>query len=706
MTRGTSSSQVGLFSTQISEQIVRLRALSRNQDGPSEAHLVDLRRAIMATRLLAGSSRILQLDALQSFLEELLLWLQSVEQSTQPLNTTQSLILESVVELEESLMIHLDEVEQETGADLSPFQSQIDDLLTLIRHNTESLEGAIADAEASEETAPTPAPDEPAVAGPEGFDALVESWEQAVAAARAPEEIEGLTAALEPGLGRLRALLIRLRAKAESLDAAFDPAPMAEGLVRAGKADDDPLFGPAVKVLRESTGSLGMALEVDVYGDSGVIAAALRERLGEILSHLVVDVVDSFDALDDPGDRTLHVGFAVREDAGRALIEVADDAPRVHGGSILGDPDHLAVLQGLRRARTLLDQTPGLVRLSEGDDDGRRFVLSVPLDPARPRFRVIAFEGARVAVPASLVDEVIDASGLLYETDESGESVERDGRSVPLADLAFFVGALVPARSPNPCIAVIGSVEKRVGIGCQDEGRVVEIGDLVDAPAGWDAVSYGAITVDGEAIPVLDVKRLLGLRFRPGEALDVPGALADPRVDSFVPAEDEELPPEEVDFEPEAHDEASEESTDETDDDAVVEIDELLEAAPDDPPAPREAFHAVVLVNQSEFRRRDLARTLGATGLEVRIEDDLASASRAITRDGVDLLVTDLRLGQGSGESFHSLRKKHPDLTIVLTSSVAQQYAGELATKTGAHRCWLDPYRKADLDAVLGELTA
>ena len=141
MTRGTSSSQVGLFSTQISEQIVRLRALSRNPDGPSEAHQVDLRRAIMATRLLAGSARIMQLDVLQQFLEELLEWLQRMEQATQPLNTTQALILESVVELEESLMIHLDEVEQETGADLSPFQSQVDDLLTLIRHNSDKIDG-------------------------------------------------------------------------------------------------------------------------------------------------------------------------------------------------------------------------------------------------------------------------------------------------------------------------------------------------------------------------------------------------------------------------------------------------------------------------------------------------------------------------------------------------------------------------------------
>jgi CheY-like chemotaxis protein len=199
---------------------------------------------------------------------------------------------------------------------------------------------------------------------------------------------------------------------------------------------------------------------------------------------------------------------------------------------------------------------------------------------------------------------------------------------------------------------------------------------------------------------VLDVKRLLTLRFRPGDTLDLPGALADPHLDSFVPAEAPRTSlPEEVDFEPEA-------GGAKTSPQAEAPVAPEPRRAPEpEPPRPRR-FESALLVNQSEFRRRDLARTLEGLGLQVLVAEDLPTASRHIERGTVDLLVTDLRLGQDGGESFHTLRDRHPELTIVLTSSVSAQYAGELARKTGAHRCWLDPYRKSDIEGLLQELTA
>ena len=107
MTR-RSSSQVGLFAAQISEQIQRLRPLAGPQGGPGEMQQVDLRRAVMATRLLGGSARILNLEALHVFLDELLDWLQRIEQSRNELTTSQTLILESVIELEDAIFQDLD----------------------------------------------------------------------------------------------------------------------------------------------------------------------------------------------------------------------------------------------------------------------------------------------------------------------------------------------------------------------------------------------------------------------------------------------------------------------------------------------------------------------------------------------------------------------------------------------------------------------
>ena len=685
MARG-SSSQVGLFSTQISEQIVRLRALSQGQDGPTEAHQVDLRRAVMATRLLAGSARVMKLEVLQQFLDELLEWLQRMEQSKRPLNTTQSLILESVVELEESLMLDLDEADPSQGVDLSPFQAQIDELLTLIRHNVEKI-----DALAQPRTAaPVEEPAETSEPAPATLTSLLDAFEDSVASATTAEELRRLDSELAPVRDRLKAVHLDLQRRLTAFAPPAEPLLADRGLAALDGPEDDPLLGPAIARLHERAEALDLEVVVEAYGGSDLLATTLHERVAEILVHLVDDALIAVESERDREAHTrLRVALAVTDDLGRVRIEIADDAPRVHGAPLLGDPDHLSMLGGLRRARTLLEQTQGTIRVAPADRAPTRFELSVPRDPELPAYRVLHLEGTPVAVPAALVDEVIDAAGLLYETDESGESVEHDGRSVPLADLAQFIDEIAPGRGPSPRIAVLGSVEKRMGLGCEDTSdELVLTSELLDAPRGWTPVAYGAIEGPEGIVPVLDVRRLLELRFRLHDALDLSGALVDPRVDTFVPADDDG--DDAVEFEPEV----------ETVEPDVV--DEVLE--PEDESPHERSFRTALLVNQSEFRRRDLGRTLETLGIEVEVADDLRQASRRIERREIDLLVTDLRLGQKGGASFHTLREKHPELTIVLTSSVSKQYAAELAQKTGADRCWLDPYRKSDLEALLAEL--
>jgi CheY-like chemotaxis protein len=111
-----------------------------------------------------------------------------------------------------------------------------------------------------------------------------------------------------------------------------------------------------------------------------------------------------------------------------------------------------------------------------------------------------------------------------------------------------------------------------------------------------------------------------------------------------------------------------------------------------------------LLVNQSDFRRRELLRTLESLGMEVEICADLQEARNRLGAGDVDLLVTDLRLGQEHGVTFPELRQQFPGLQVVLTSSVAKEYASDLAERTGADRCWLDPYRASDLGVMLEAL--
>jgi CheY-like chemotaxis protein len=339
----------------------------------------------------------------------------------------------------------------------------------------------------------------------------------------------------------------------------------------------------------------------------------------------------------------------------------------------MSDADDLSMLSGLRRARTLLEQIGGLIRVEPRENPAVRFETVVPLDPARPGYIVLALESGQVAVPAALYERTVRAGGLLYETDEGGESVQLHGRSVPIAEIGEYVSQVIPSSGSSPFLVITGSVEKRLGLACEKPPVIVRTSSLGDPPRGWEHVAYGSILLEGDMIPVLDVRRLLDVRFRTLTDTGGPGSLPDLAVDSWEPAQD-----------PVSQ--------------KIAPLSGMIA------PVSSPTVLRTLLVNQSEFRRRELVRVLESLGMDVEVCADLQEARSRLGSSEIDLLVTDLRLGQEHGVTFPELRQQFPGLQIVLTSSVAREYAGDLAERTGADRCWLDPYRASDLGVMLEAL--
>jgi len=77
----------------------------------------------------------------------------------------------------------------------------------------------------------------------------------------------------------------------------------------------------------------------------------------------------------------------------------------------------------------------------------------------------------------------------------------------------------------------------------------------------------------------------------------------------------------------------------------------------------------VLIVEDDEVFRRQLAKSLGSQGFEVAEAPDLSTALAIISRDAFDCAVVDLRLPGGSGlEVVRELGEETPDTrTVVLT---------------------------------------
>lgn len=683
MTRGGSpSSQIDLFATQISEQITRLRALARDEgDGTPSHDVVALKRAVMATRLLAGSARILRLASLQQFLDQLLSWLQTLEGRGHPPTATEMMILESVVDLEESLMDALDATDG-NPVDLSPFDDDLAELLAMMAR--------AATAPAEERTSPeVPAP-EPEKAETETSASTPLSRRESALTDALGALVSQLEQLGQDAPGALsestRSILADLAGRLVEVVGSFqtaDPAPPDDGSGAASMLVDedatagawprgDALLDPLADHLRERGRAMGLDAHFMVTGDSSAMAEGVRVVVGQILQHLLDDICDRFQqALHEEEELVAspRVHLEIATNRGRLELVLRDNAPRLDGAAML-DVDHLSFYRGLRRSRAQLQQLGGVIRVEPGSAPDRRFHVILPLGLDRTTYRVVDLGGVSMAVPWVAIDTEIPATSVRMEVDHSGESFEWEGHHVPVVDLGTFLGGVTPP-DPGDCrLLLLGSVERRIGLLCASMGEAVEADELLAAPPEFGLVSAGAVPHHEAELPVLDVARVLGLRFRSTGASDLSGALHDPYLDSYIP-EPEPAP-------------------------APV-------PAPESAPARAQAKR-VLLINQSEFRRRDLARTLEDLGHLVTTARDLDSALDHPESGSFDLVVTDLRLGQQGADRLQSLQEQNPGRAVVLTSAVAREQAQELARTVGASHCWLEPYRRADLVTILRDL--
>ncbi len=718
--------QIHLFSEQISEQIGRLRLLTGAESNRSD--LVAIKRAVMATRLLAGGARALRLSSLPTFLEEFLQWLQGIQRSEQPASPTQELILDAVIEFEEELLRHLES--QEDDANLSSFEEQITELRGLLRHNQEGAAAKkileieeIVDEEAETESPaqfepaeqpheteklehpaePTPPkPVDPSTARPEAEQpqagpkdpqegmlekaAALTQWLGAVDA----EQMENLRSRrqLRETLSQLQAILGEflqvesapqasrsqasepvLEEKKTELEAA--PATAVESTL---DESDDPFVRGLAVLLEERRNALQGQLDYRVRGSLQCnLDAPVERKLNRVVDHLLEDSCDILDQMlqeeDAPPRGRLELYLSGESD--RLRISLRDNGPQLEGTPALTHSDPLGLYRGLRRCRRLIEELHGIIVVEPADQPGTRFVLSLPRDPQHPVVKLVDLGSVQAALPGLLIDEYLSTDGLLFHRDTDGEHFIRNGHTVPLVDLAQYVAGVDPMAEDASGIVIVGSVEKRLGIYCYGLSENMALEASNETLDGWDEVSTKAVQGQGKPLPLLSIARLLRLRMAMPEVAE-PGSVHDPMLDMY-PDFQETAPKA-----PETADSAS--------------AKEGVEA-----PASRK----VLLVNHSEFRRRELARILELRGYEVSAAQDITRGLAIAEGARLAFVVSDLRLGREDAAGFVDLKRAFPSSPVILSTSVERQHAEELVQRTGADACWLEPFHWAALHSLL-----
>ncbi len=701
--------QIHLFSEQISEQIGRLRLLTGAESNRSD--LVAIKRAVMATRLLAGGARALRLSSLPAFLEEFLQWLQSIQRSERPTSPTQELILDGVIEFEEELLRHLES--QQDDADLSPFEQQIGELRALLRHNQEGAAAKkILDLEEIADEK-----DEPTLATSEDEDASVEETPRPSAELESSAQGERETNPSDPQEPILKSaeeltqclgtvdeeLRERLRSRRElrekltqlqttlseflQLESAPDPSPPEESAATIEEEtasietappttvestldeSDDPFVRKVALLLEERRNALQGRLDYRVRGVlQCTLDSAVERKLNRVVDHLLEDSCDILDQMlqeeDAPPRGRLELHLSGESD--RLRISLRDNGPQLEGTPALTHSDPLGLYRGLRRCRRLIEELHGIIVVEPADQPGTRFVLSLPRDPQHPVVKLVDLGSVQAALPGLLIDEYLSTDGLLFHRDTDGEHFIRNGHTVPLVDLAQYVAGVDPMAEEATGIVIVGSVEKRLGIYCYGLSENMALEASNETLDGWDEVSTKLVRRQGKTLPLLSIARLLRLRMAMPEAAE-PGSVHDPMLDMYPEFQEPAAP-----------------------------------SAQQEPAAP--VTRRVLLVNHSEFRRRELARILELRGYEVTAAQDIARGISMVEGARLAFVLSDLRLGREDAAGFADLRRAFSSTPLILSTSVERQHAEALVQRTGADACWLEPFHWGALHSLLQAL--
>lgn len=559
------SDQIELFTLQLRAQLAGLRevAVQGRWEGPAPAALP---RALIATRLLAGSSDLLGLSPLAAWLRVLLDLLTWISEHPDGTLACYEPVLREVVAFEEQLIERLD-----AGEDPSALVA--DERVTALRRAFAGAErtwaeqvrkaraaraGAPGEAGAGPENAPAAAGAEaPArggvqIAGLDDLQATLD-WERflecverlitRVPHPRCPDDPDDPERLRMQGRWReVRALgdfLFQIEDEIAPAAAAaageillspthadlpggalFREALLAgcrEGLAAAGRDEFGNCDEPPWTLRWRVPGLTPAGLPAGTVGVDELFDADEQRRYGRLLGLIAADLTAA------TGGKTPPWGIFVELAPERIQVEFRRPPGRCAPETArllahLMEQDFLLELPNLRAALRRLKKDGALVDSHFGPrGEGRLLVVLPARLTGQVEVCVLPLHDQQLAAPIHLVEGVVPLAGWQRRVEAEGEVLIKGDARLLVVDLAAGVEGLLPVDPDDPRthVALVGLVEKRVAFLTTGPGRRQAVRSYGAPPAGWQAVASGSVALaEGGAVPLLDIEQVIALRLR------------------------------------------------------------------------------------------------------------------------------------------------------------------------------------------------
>jgi CheY-like chemotaxis protein len=388
------------------------------------------------------------------------------------------------------------------------------------------------------------------------------------------------------------------------------------------------------------------ALDIVLTSDKTRIDPRLLPTAGAILQRLITDVFDRSEC------DALGISIGVTEIRGALRWLLKDNGNNFISDSQLDHEDQLAFYPGLKDVRRMLGRYHGVLWVEPRDGREVRFEFTLPQTRSPDSF-LIWGEGVRTfGIRSVQLCDLVAADVAPKGLDSYGEFLTLDNKRVPLLKLDVLFR---DAPSDGRCVAVIGSLEKRVAFYVPDEGTLVEGRALEGVVPVWQGPAHLVAQVDGRRVALLDADQILE------EYLDRTGELNSEGVSGGV-----------------AEDESDKSSSQTAFDSNVITPPDLSSRARGSEDVD------VLVVEQSETLRGVLTDILSDQGIRATFVGEAEKAIELIHERAPHVIISEFRMPTMAAKVLvETLNSEGKSIPVLVTTSQSGKTADLLVEKLG-----------------------
>lgn len=491
-----------LFGEQVNDHIEKLNDIMGFSSGAPFSDQA-IRKACLATRLLEGSTRMLELGDWSRTLKAFRDLLERSAGAGRCWDEQLSTLVSEILETEEQIVAEILAGELEELARHEQFEGLLKEIECLSNESHETAAAAVTISAAPE------ADTRPAEHRSEGtehvptFTRLIDS----LAAARdmfqefidKPSRGEKSVRDLEVAFGESEFYMGLAAETVKMLGKSSKPftARISCEAVLDGLKD---FFGAYLRLRRGNARLATRCAECTLDRESASALAA-------ILIRCIFDVCKRNEVRDD---LSLTIGVDIRSEGSFLIAKIQDNSPDYLCDSEIDRDDAGAFYQCFREVRGRIEELGSLLWIEPGGGNDGRFKFTLPRTKAKTDFLIFNASGKKLAVPCYAVDTTVGMDAVEPRRDSGGRCVTLSGGRVPvyaMEEIAVVDEFETSGRADR--VLVIGRAEKRVGVLVDGAGRTVDgLAEQV-TEGSWASLAKSILNLGEEEFPIIDADLVL-----------------------------------------------------------------------------------------------------------------------------------------------------------------------------------------------------